>query len=89
MNDANKDDHWLVRPKTISLLWKLLIGVLALTVLAQFFIKVKGYAGIDDWFGFGAVFGFLSCVAMVLFAKFLGLFLKRDDRYYRDGENDA
>ena len=36
----------------------------------------------DAWFGFGAVFGFAACVAMVLVAKALGLVLKRDDDYY-------
>ena len=43
---------------------------------------VKGYFGVDGWFGFGAAFGFLSCLAMVLFAKGLGIFLKRKDSYY-------
>jgi len=62
--------------------------VLALTVLAQLLIKVKGYFGVDDWIGFGAVFGFLSCLAMVLVAKFLGIFLKRKDDYYRVEDHD-
>jgi UPF0716 family protein affecting phage T7 exclusion len=38
--------------------------------------------GIDGTLGFGAWFGFLSCVALVLFAKLLGIFLKRPDSYY-------
>ena len=77
-------DHWLVRPSTIRRLW---IGggvVLAATVLAQLVIPVKGYFGIDGWFAFAAVFGFLSCVAMVLFAKLLGVLLKRPEDYYGD-----
>jgi hypothetical protein len=77
-------DHWLVRPSTIRRLW---IGgglALAATVLAQLVIPVKGYFGIDGWFGFAAVFGFLSCVAMVLFAKLLGVLLKRPEDYYGD-----
>ena len=56
--------------------------MLALTVAAQLLIKVKGYFGIDDWFAFGAVYGFLACVAMVLVAKGLGYLLKRDENYY-------
>ena len=82
MNDSQKDDAWLVRPESISLLWKIFWGVLALTVAAQLIIKVKGYFGVDGWFGFGAAYGFLCCLAMVLFAKVLGYVLKRDENYY-------
>lgn len=82
MNDSQQDDAWLARPASIRLLWKVLWGVLALTVAAQLVIKVKGYFGIDDWFAFGAIYGFLACVAMVLVAKGLGYLLKRDENYY-------
>lgn len=82
-------DPWLVRPTSIRLLWRLFWGVLALTVVLQFFIKIKGYFGIDDWLGFGAAYGFLSCVAMVLVAKGLGFILKRDQDYYRPEDDDA
>ena len=85
----NADDHWLARPTTIKLLWRLFAAVLALTVLSQVGISIKGYFGVDGWFGFGAAFGFLSCVAMVLVAKALGALVKRDERYYDEGEDDA
>ncbi len=82
MNDSQQDDAWLARPASIRLLWKVLWGVLALTVAAQLVVKIKGYFGIDDWFAFGAAYGFLACVAMVLVAKGLGYLLKRDENYY-------
>ena len=82
MNDSHKDDAWLARPSSIRLLWRVLWAVLTLIVAAQLVIKVKGYFGIDDWFAFGAVYGFLACVAMVLVAKGLGYLLKRDENYY-------
>ena len=85
----NADDHWLARPSTIKLLWRVFAAVLALTVLLQLVIGVKGYFGADGWFAFGAVFGFLSCLAMVLFAKGLGFFLKRDEDYYTQGDDDV
>lgn len=87
MSDS-QNENWLVRPTTIKLLWRVFIVILALTVLAQLVIKVKGYFGVDDWFGFAAAFGFLSCVAMVLLAKVLGFVLKRDENYYNDGTDD-
>ena len=88
MTDFEKDDHWLVRPSSIKLLWRVSIAVLALTVVAQFVIKIKGYFVVDAWIGFAAAFGFLSCLAMVLVAKLLGFVLKRDDSYYTNGLDD-
>jgi len=86
MSEQPQDQHWLVRPATIRLLWWVFSAVLALTVLAQLVFKVKGYFDVDGWFGFGAIYGFGACVAMVLVAKALA-FLKRDESYY-DGDGD-
>ena len=86
MNNQQHDDHWLVRPATIRLLWWVFGVVLAGLVALQIVIKVKGYFGVDDWFGFGAAFGFFSCVAMVLFAKVLGFILKRPEDYYEEDD---
>ena len=74
--------HWLYRRESIRKLW---IGgsiILGLCVLAQLVIPLKPHFGVDGVFGFFAVFGLLSCVAMVLFARLLGIFLKRPDDYY-------
>jgi hypothetical protein len=81
-----QDDAWLARPSTIRLLWRVFTVMLVLVVAAQLVFPVKGKFGVDGWLGFGAVFGFLSCLAMVLFAKALGSVLKRDENYY--GESD-
>ena len=89
MNETQHHDHWLARPATIKLLWRIFIAVLVVLVLAQAFIYIKGYFGVDGWFGFGAVFGFLSCLAMVLVAKALGFVLKRREDYYDDGDHDV
>jgi uncharacterized membrane protein len=86
--NRQRDDAWLARPSTIRLLWMIFIVVLIVSVAAQWFFKVKGYFGADGWFGFGAVYGFLSCVAMVLVAKALGWFLKRKEDYYPGADDD-
>ena len=88
MSPRPEDDAWLARPATIRLLWRILWVVLALTVAAHLVIKVKGYFVIDAWYGFGAVFGFLACVLMVIVAKFLGVVLKRDQDYYQGEHGD-
>ena len=89
MSQRPEDDAWLARPATIRLLWWILWIVLALTVAAHFVIKVKGYFGIDAWYGFGAVFGFLCCLLMVVIAKGLGFLLKRDENYYQGEQDDV
>jgi hypothetical protein len=88
MTDRN-DNHWLTRPGTIRKLWWGFSIVLALTVLAQLVFYVKGYFIVDGWFGFGAVYGFLCCLVMVLFAKALGYLLKRPNDYYMERDDDA
>ncbi len=75
-------DHWLVKPSTIRLLWWLFAAILTLTVLADLFIEHHGHFGLDGTFGFGAWFGFISCVVLVVFSKTLGVLLKRSDTYY-------
>jgi hypothetical protein len=88
MNQPREQDSWLVRPTSIRLLWRIFWAVLAFTVVLQAVIKVKGYFGVDGWIGFGAAFGFFSCLLMVLFAKGLGYLLKRDQDYYRSERGD-
>jgi hypothetical protein len=90
-----RDTHWLSRPATIRWLWIAFAVILIVSVAAQALAHMHTYFEFDGWFGFNAAFGFLSCVAMVLFAKLLGFLLKRPDDYYqRDSEakerrNDA
>ena len=79
---AGADDHWLARPKTISRLWVVSLIVLAVLVALDLVVEHHPHFGIDGSFGFGAWFGFLSCVVLVLGAKALGLLLKRPDTYY-------
>lgn len=86
---SQQDDHWLVRPSSIKLMWWIFGGVLTGLVLLQLVIKVKGYFGVDGWFGFGAAYGFLACLAMVLVAKGLGYVLKRPEDYYAEDDSNA
>lgn len=77
-----KAQHWLTRPETIRRLWIAFVVVLALTVVPNFFMHPHAAFGIDGSFGFGAWFGFGACVALIVFAKLLGVLLKRRDDYY-------
>lgn len=78
----NEKEHWLARSSTIRWLWRVFALMLAAVVLWQLWTPVHGHFGIDGLFGFHAAYGFLTCVGMVLFAKLLGVFLKRPEDYY-------
>jgi hypothetical protein len=87
MRDAEK--HWLVRQSTIRYLWLALSLVLTLTLVAGLFVHQHQHFGWEDIFGFYAWYGFLTCIGMVVFAKVLGVFLKRRDDYYlKPGDGD-
>jgi hypothetical protein len=69
------------------LLWTLFALVLASTVGAEFFVSEPAHEGLAHTFGFGAWFGFGACAALILFAKAIGVFLKRPDNYYDTGDD--
>ena len=79
--------HWLVRPRTIRRLWIGFGVVLALLVAGDVFVHGHAHFGIEGTFGFYAWYGLITCVAMVIFAKGLGVLLKRPDTFYDDGRD--
>ena len=76
------EGHWLTQPDTIRMLWIGFGVVLLLLVLSDIFVHHHKHFGVDGTFGFYGWYGFVTCAAMVLFAKILGIFLKRPDDYY-------
>jgi len=75
-------DHWLVQPATIRRLWITFIIVLAALVALDLVVAHHPHFDIDTTFGFGAWYGFLACVGLVVLAKAIGAVLKRPDTYY-------
>jgi uncharacterized membrane protein len=82
MMDEPPKLHWLQRPETIRKLWIGSVAVLAVIALLDAVVHGHGIFGIDGTFGFYSWYGLLTCIAMVIFAKALGVFLKRGDNYY-------
>lgn len=81
---AQEPEHWLVRKSTIRNLWIWSVVLLVLLTLLDLVIHKHGHFGIEDSFGFGSWYGFVSCVVLVFFSKALGKVLKRRDTYYHD-----
>lgn len=76
--------HWLLRKDNIRKLWIGYIIILISTVVAGLFVHQHESFGLEDSFGFFAWYGFVTCVGMVVFAKLLGVILKRPENYYDD-----
>ena len=82
------DDHWLVRPATIRILWIAFIVVLALTVVAGALVERAPHFAIESLFAFDAWYGFGACAALIFGARAIGLVLKRRDDYYQRADRD-
>jgi hypothetical protein len=74
--------NWFYKETSIKKLWIGAIVILALTVIAEIVIVLHPHFKIESLFSFHALFGFFSCVVMVVFAKLLGFLVKRKDDYY-------
>ena len=88
MKTPSPRNHWLDNPKNVKHLWRPFIAVLALSVVAEFFVSLHPVFAIEGWFGFNADFGFTACVLMILGAKVLGNIIKRPDSYYAEDKAD-
>lgn len=76
------NDHWLVRDSTIKRLWIVFAVMLVATVLLDLVVEHKPHFWLEGTFGFGAWFGFASCVVLIVLAKAFSAVLKRPDTYY-------
>lgn len=81
----NSGRDWLDDPKHVTLLWHVLIAGGAAFLAIGLLLDAQPHFAIERWFGFYGWFGFLSCVLLVLAAKQLRRWLRRDEDYYRDG----
>jgi hypothetical protein len=80
---------WLTRPETIRNLWRSFVAVLVAVVLAGLLVPHETHFALEGLFGFYALFGFVACAVLIVFAKGIGMLLKRSDTYYDDSVDDA
>lgn len=80
---------FLEKMKNVDRVVYALYGVCALLVLADFFYKKKYYVSVENITGFYAFYGFFLCAALVLGARTLRLFLKRNEDFYAPYDVEA
>ena len=70
--------------RTPRWLWLPFLIALVLVAFADRFVEAHPHFGVDATIGFGAWFGILACVALLIAAGLVGLVLQRPDTYYDD-----
>lgn len=63
-------------------IWLTFLIILPLTLLMDLFVTPHVEFGIEGTIFFYAWFGFFSCAVIIIFSRFLGIFLKRKENYY-------
>ncbi|OXM75146.1 MULTISPECIES: hypothetical protein [Amycolatopsis] len=85
------DDNgrWLDRPRNVTRIVYGLVVLCALAFAAGLFSREHPHFGVEGWFGFHALYGFAGSVGLVLTAKWLRRFLRRDESYYERPDGTA
>lgn len=69
--------------------WIIFIALLVFTLILEVFMHPHAEFEIEGTPIFHAWYGFATCALIVLFSKFLGVFLKRKETYYGDSNHDG
>jgi hypothetical protein len=80
-----KEFDWFDKAKNIKKLQIFSYIILALSVVAEFFVTSHGggHGPLGTIIGSYAIFGFVTCTAMIIVSKLLGQYwLKKDENYY-------
>jgi hypothetical protein len=78
----NDKENWLDRPRSVDKIIRAVAIICLAVVAADFFYEKHGHYSWEEWPGFYALFGFTSCVVLVIAAKGLRKILMRDEDYY-------
>ena len=73
---------WADNPKSVNKLVYGLYILCAVLFLADFFYEKHVYLREEEFPGFYALYGFFMCALLVICAKGMRVFLKRDEKYY-------
>ncbi|XRQ09854.1 hypothetical protein ACN3XK_02805 [Actinomadura welshii] len=84
----NDDRRWLDEPRNVDRIVYGLYTLCALVFLADLLYTKHPHFGVEDVFGFYALYGFIGSVTLVLVAKQLRRVLMRPEDYYEPADHD-
>jgi hypothetical protein len=79
---SKKEFDFFDKPGNIRRLWIILYAICGLLLIPDLLSPRHPHFGVDGLFSFYALLGFVSCAALILFSKLVGLFLKVKEDYY-------
>ena len=77
-----KEFDWFDKPENKRKLWIWLYAFCGVLVAIDLFTHRHAYFGFAHYFAFYALLGFVACAVLILFSKFVALFLKAKEDYY-------
>ena len=77
-----KEFDFFDKPKNQKLLWILLYAVCGLLLIPDFFMHKEAHFGMDGYWGFYPILGFVACSVLILLSKAIGKILKVKEDYY-------
>ncbi len=80
--DPSETPRWLDRKENVQKIIRATLFICALVVFADLFYEKHGHFSFENIVGFHAIYGFISCVILVVAATGLRRFLMRDEDYY-------
>lgn len=85
-NISDPRKYWLDDKKNVKKIIYGLYAVCAFLFLLDATYEKHAHFQAEYVFGFYAIYGFIMCVALVLAAKVMRVFLMRDEEYYDKDE---
>jgi len=73
---------WVDNPASVNKLVYGLYALCAVLFALDFFYHKHVYLVVEEFPGFYGIYGFFMCAALVICAKIMRIFLKRDEDYY-------
>ena len=67
-----------------KIIYGLIILVYISPYLYSFYDFEKVHFNIDNMIGFYPIYGFISCLGLIIIAKMFAVFFKKEDTYYDD-----
>jgi len=81
MMESN-DKYFFDNPKNVKLVLNIFYVLCGLLFLLDFVIHRHVYHSLENIWGFYPIYGFVGCVVLVIIAKWMRLFIMRDEDYY-------